>query len=194
MSGTFLTGAAELKNIFMAPLEAVIDADMSLSQKITDFMIRYGFDGEESDDGEKKELGIGRLKMISFTYHSSAGRKQVFSMPVLSLLQIPLLKIRDAEIDMEVRLFSVHQDQEDAPSLTEDTASDTSGAPSFKAYLAPNGRGATEAMSSNLKVKLRMTESDMPAGVVHLLSLMNELNSMKTIKNENDIENEERKE
>ncbi len=187
MSGTFLTGAAELKSIFMAPLEAVIDADMSLSQKITDFIIRYGFDSEPGSD-EKKETEIGRLKMVSFSYANASGNKQVFSMPVLSLLQIPLLKIRDAEIDMEVRLFSVRQDQESAPSLTEGNESVTNDTPSFKAYLAPSGKGATDAMSSNMKIKLHMTESDMPAGVVHLLSLMNELNSMKTIKNEKDGE------
>lgn len=191
MSGTFLTGSAELKNIFSAPLEAVIDADISLSQKIADFIVKYGFESSSDGNGLNVAPDIGRLKMVSFTYRSATGQKQVFSLPVLALVQMPLLKIKDAEVEMEVRLFSVRQ-TENMPNLTnEDMGAQQNGA-QLKAYLSPTGKGTTDAMSSNLKVKLRMVESDMPGGLIHLLSLMNELNSIKIIDEPKNKEQDER--
>lgn len=180
--GLYSTGATKLKNIFLAPLEAVIQADIDLSERITKFIMEYGF-----TDWNKKGK-IPKMKMVSFSYMNGDGKKEIISFPVLSLIQLPLLRIKDAHFDMKVKMITVDVDEETSPPplLTpgETKVIATKQGSTIKAFLTPSTQSNMETMKSNMKVRLNMIDGDMPGGIIQLLAMMGELNHIKPEDNE----------
>jgi hypothetical protein len=178
--GLYSTGATKLKNIFLAPLEAVIQADIDLSERITQFIMNYGFE----DWHEKGKMP--KLKMVSFSYTNEQGKIEVFSLPVLSLIQLPLLRIKDAHFDMKVKMITVDIEEDVQPPSLLNDADDAkpqlrqrqSG---IKAFLTPSTSSNMETMKSNMKVRLNMIDGDMPGGIIQLLAMMSEINNVKEI-------------
>lgn len=165
----------QLKDLFKAPMDAVVEADMELSEKITKFIINYGF--EAPGDGDIKK--IHALKMVHFSY--TINDKTVeFSIPVLTLIQLPLLRIKTADFDMKVKLFTVNTSKEkEKPSfLKTETKKEGNSATRLKAYLAPETNDSYEKTKANMNVKLSMVDGDMPAGMIQLLGLLSELNKV----------------
>lgn len=181
--GLYSTGATKLEKIFLAPLEAVIQADIDLSERITKFIMDYGF-----TDWDKKGK-IPKMKMVSFSYINSEGKKEVISLPVLSLIQLPLLRIKDAHFDMKVKMITVDVEEDDSPppllSSGETKIIKAIQRPSIKAFLTPSTQSNMETMKSNMKVQLNMVDGDMPGGIIQLLAMMGELNHIKPEENEN---------
>lgn len=195
--GLYNTGATKLKNIFLAPLEAVIQADFELSERITDFIMEYGFYGwnKKKPSDEKKKMP--RLRMVSFSYVNGEGKKEVLTIPVLTLIQLPMLRIKDANFDMKVKMITV--DVDEAPPPPSLLAPDPDNLPvprkqtDIKAFITPETSGANmETMKSNMKVNLNMRDGDLPGGIIQLLSMMSELNRTRplTPKEDQDYENE----
>ena len=178
--GLYSTGATKLKNIFLAPLEAVIQADIDLSERITQFIMNYGFE----DWHEKGKMP--KLKMVSFSYRNEQGKIVVFSLPVLSLIQLPLLRIKDAHFDMKVKMITVDIEEDvQPPSLLNDADDSKPKLPQrqsgIKAFLTPSTSSNMETMKSNMKVRLNMIDGDMPGGIIQLLAMMSEINNVKDI-------------
>ena len=165
-------GAHGLKDLFKAPMEAVVEADIELSRKITDFILNYGFD---------RDLGIDnaahKLKMVNFSY-TLQGEVLQFSIPILTLIQLPLLRIKTVEFDMRVKLYTIgHTHARNAPSLLQPKLRAAAVKPTISAFLAPNTVENNNSSKSNMNVKLQMVDGDMPAGMIQLLGLLHELNS-----------------
>jgi hypothetical protein len=177
--GLFSTGATRLTDIFLAPLEAVIQADIDLSERITRFIMDYGFE----DWHEKGKMP--KLKMVSFSYTNEQGKIEVFSLPVLSLIQLPLLRIKDANFDMKVKMITVDVDEEAQPPSLLDNDDEKPGLPqrktAIKAFLTPSTSSNMETMKSNMKVRLNMIDGDMPGGIIQLLAMMGEINNIKQL-------------
>ena len=177
--GLFSTGATKLKDIFLAPLEAVIQADIDLSERITKFIMNYGFE----DWQEKGKMP--KLKMVSFSYTNEQGKMEVFSLPVLSLIQLPLLRIKDAHFDMKVKMITVDVDEEQQPPSLLDDDDSAKKLPqrqsAIKAFLTPSTSSNMETMKSNMKVQLNMIDGDMPGGIIQLLAMMGEINNIKPL-------------
>ncbi|HAA20058.1 MAG TPA: hypothetical protein DCP28_15305, partial [Cytophagales bacterium] len=87
--GKLKKGGTQIKDIFKAPLEAVIEAEIELSQKIQHFIAHYGFTGvgENGFDDETSDL---QLKTVQIRYVLE-GKPKVLRVPVLSLVPLPLL-------------------------------------------------------------------------------------------------------
>ncbi len=145
----------------------------------------------QSADGQKPKAGddnvlqfggsIGDLRMAEFSLNrlDAAGNTRPFTVkiPVLSLFPIPLLQVKDAEFEYNIRILSrsplQNPDQEDvqtgrAPS-TDYLAPDRI---ELKGLLAPGSGERTSGM--NIKVKIRMEQADVPIGLTKLLSVMDQ--------------------
>lgn len=176
MNGLYHTSATELHDIFLAPLQAVIDAEISLTKSIKEFIWDTGFTPE------------GKIRTVDFDYVLD-GKKETLSVPVLSIVTLPLLGIKDAEFDMHVKMLSVVENHEypvELPPLTKSLKT----APKkpevgLKAYLHPQANSLTESagLKTNMRVKLHMGETDMPGGIIKILALLN--NNLITDKNQN---------
>ncbi len=187
--GLFSTGSTKLKNIFLAPLEAVVQADIEMAKRITEFIMHYGFENWDETESDPLKRKLPKLRMVSFTYINSSGKKEIFSMPVLTLIQLPLLRISDANFDMKVKMVTVDVDEAQTPNLLADPGSRSAVTrrpkTEFRAFVTPETTGTNmETMKSNMKVTLNMRDADMPGGIIQLLAMMSELNRVEADPNE----------
>lgn len=186
--GLYSTGSTKLKNIFLAPMEAVIQADIDLAKRVSDFIMSYGFSNWKKQDEHLEpdpvDDDVPKLKMVTFSYLNSDEKTVTISIPVLSLIQLPLLQIKDAHFDMRVKMITVDVDEDQqAPKLLGAKSNQTQPSiPNIKAFLTPSTSSNMETMKSNMKVRLNMDNSDMPGGIIQLLAMMGEMNHIKTEK------------
>jgi hypothetical protein len=183
--------ALQLYELIGAPILALVQAESQAAQTSADFIKRIGFDPGAVQDKLLQEGGpMGGLRMAEFTMDrvgtDGVVRPHTVRVPVLSLFPIPLLQIKDAEVDFAVRVVSrVPLDSAGAamnvppeqykPPLPA-TAKDYL-APSwveFKGLLAPYPVEGQTNSEMNLRVKVRMEQADIPAGILKLLNVMDQ--------------------
>lgn len=169
-------------------------------------MSEFGFDSPDADDapgmqGEpaggkgsnpRSRGFIGDLRMVAFTVdqHDPDGkvRTRMVRIPALSLVPLPLLRVKEAEFHFGVRIIEGHVGEKGGPmkliggdERDGEESLDADAPVSWKAMLAPDAGKADgdapssrEAFGANLKVRLAVVQSDIPAGITRLLSVMNE--------------------
>lgn len=166
------------------PLTALIDADAYASQVFVDFIRRYGFD--EGHPGKNPDYG--KLRMVTFTYSRAdeSGQPQVYQIevPMLLLIPLPALSIRDAQIDFGVQVFGAVEspvpDNSDAANQGGQPMLPVSPRPrQLRVRMARAPRVTTtndvikEEVSSrvDMKVRVNVDQSDLPEGILQLLNL-----------------------
>lgn len=165
--GLYHTGATDLHHIFLTPLEAVIEAEILLAQKIKDFVLEAGFDTEN-------ECAV---RTVQFTY-TVQGKKKKLAVPVLTLITLPLLSIKDAQFNMHINMLTVPETVNplQSPSLMEEeTPVSPPSKVALKGYLSPkSGNDAMHTgLMANMKVKLQLGEAPLPGGLIKLLAMLN---------------------
>ena len=215
--------AMQLFQLIGAPLLAVIQAEAQAAQVSAEFIKRIGFDPPPAaanqaggtaaaTPAEPKALQdggeLGGLRMAEFRIERSGadGKPQalVARVPVLSLFPIPLLQVKHADFEFDIRVLSrvplSHEPEiapdadRSAPAAQDRLATGTAGAPEttdiqarpslssdflskdrveLKGFLAPSrGAADTNSVDANIKVRVRMEQSDLPAGLIHLMKIM----------------------
>jgi hypothetical protein len=183
----------DLASLIGAPLVAVIEADSMTAVKFLKFIERYGFEQiDPSDVVQPSIVPFGRLKTVEFTYvqRSLDGSQETVTMsiPLLSLVPLPLLQISDAEFEFDIRVVDAVSEDDSFPPLNgtpttpTDTATVSPIAPEvthrFRAMLArraPNAQSETApTLDANMVVKVNMQRADVPAGIAALLNTMGE--------------------
>lgn len=178
MKGLYTYGATDLRDIVSAPLEAIVKADIALSEKITEFIAWYGFDAATTD----QQHDMGTVKFVSFSYTDKNGETATVSLPALSLIQLPLLKIQQATIDLDLKLVTTSSQKNKAwPSLLpneEIVAPPQNTGSLLKGFLCPDNNHSGKNLDTNMKIKLSMAEGDMPGGIIKLLSMINHIHHL----------------
>ena len=162
----------DLKELIAAPLLATLDADAMTAQRYVEFLRTVAFEADASG-------GAGKLRTFSFTYYqnNSGGRAlKSVEIPVISLIPIPLLQIREATFDFDVKILdSVTEQAEQAFSFDDGHGGADGRKTAVRAALAPQSGKAAEtkdnSLTANMKVRVVMHQADMPAGLAGLLSL-----------------------
>lgn len=164
----------DLKQLIAAPLIATLEADAMTTASYVDFLREVAFES----DGKKD---LGKLKTFTFQYYQSdkSGKTlKAVEIPVISLIPIPLLQIKEATFDFDIKILdSITETGEQQFSFDEDTASpqENDGKTSIRAALAPQSGKSSQtkesSLSANMKVQVIMQQADMPAGLANLLSL-----------------------
>jgi hypothetical protein len=183
----------QLSQLFSAPLVAVIEADFLAAQRFAAYIEQFGFIKDAVQSGEDGHYGTVRTVRFAHPRQNGNGTSGIATteIPLLSMLPLPLLQVRDAEFSFDVRLLDFDTGESAGPpslraqSAQEKAAVPTSPAPlTSRALLAPSGAagegGAGNTNSANMNVKLRMQQADIPAGVSALLNAMNESISTST--------------
>lgn len=191
--------AMHLYQLIGAPLLAVVQAEAQAAQVSAEYIQRTGFDQPEGVDesdtgaqGAKKDLlhnagnlknrvELGPVKMATFSVERPDSSGQVrtheISIPVLSLFPIPLLQVKDAEFSFSIRVLTrvpLESERDDTQRSRPQTAEDflSSQRVELKGMLAPHGTEGERQSEMNINVKVRIEQSDMPAGLMKLLNLM----------------------
>lgn len=87
-----------LADMLSALIESTIAADQKAAEDYLDVLRTYALEPANSSNGHE------RLKMVDFEMTDSNGREQIVSIPKLSLLPLPLLRVAEATFDIEAQI------------------------------------------------------------------------------------------
>lgn len=177
--------------IIGAPLLAIVQGQAQASQVTAEFIERIGFKMKTTGESETaKEDDLGDLRMVTFSYQKpdAEGNLATFKVeiPLLSLVPIPAIQIRDADLEFNVKITDI-QTSETKTSLIspEAEAGDwlSKGRVEFRAAMGKMEIGIAERRTIDLqmKVKLRVEQADITAGLSFLFRLMDQSISSSTV-------------
>ena len=169
----------ELQQLIAGPLVSTIEADTLSSRRYLEMLQLIAF--EEVTEGDRN---IRRLRTLKFAYQETnvnGYRNKVVSIPLVTLLPLPLLQIKEADFDFDINILDavssgtvesfdygegkIEQNNENRRPFR------------LRASLAPkSGSGSysdksEQQLSANMKVHVKMRQADMPAGLSNLLRL-----------------------
>ena len=169
----------ELQQLIAGPLVSTIEADTLSSRRYLEILQLIAF--EDVTEGDRN---IRRLRTLKFAYQETnvnGYRNKVVSIPLVTLLPLPLLQIKEADFDFDINILDavssgtvesfdygegkIEQNNENRRPFR------------LRASLAPkSGSGSysdksEQQLSANMKVHVKMRQADMPAGLSNLLRL-----------------------
>ncbi len=184
----------ELYKLISAPILASLDADFLAARRLTKLILDYGF---EPGEDPKDPFSVSKPRKVYFEYRqptaNSSGKKVRIGIPLLSLLVLPLLQIRDAQFEFDLDVTSdINGDVATSQGSKTEEPIDLHGAlphkePEFLARFAsspPRRRvsGQDSGISvdkerenfvdGNVRVKITAAQADMPQGLAVMLNLM----------------------
>lgn len=186
----------ELKDLISGPLVATIDADTISARRYLNYLYELAFESYNSQTGE-----VGNLRNLQLKYKcmdSGVMKEQKVSIPLLTLVPLPLLQVKEADFDFDIQIIdAMSADRNATFSLTnkQDEEAETNDGVKLRVTMAPSS-GTVEERSSrnrnltaNMKVKVKMQQADMPGGLSNLLFLTtNNMPIEETIINPNQDE------
>ena len=169
----------ELQQLIAGPLVSTIEADTLSSRRYLEMLQLIAF--EDVTEGDRN---IRRLRTLKFAYQETnvnGYRNKVVSIPLVTLLPLPLLQIKEADFDFDINILDavssgtvesfdygegkIEQNNENRRPFR------------LRASLAPkSGSGSysdksEQQLSANMKVHVKMRQADMTAGLSNLLRL-----------------------
>ncbi|MBX3120187.1 MAG: DUF2589 domain-containing protein [Fimbriimonadaceae bacterium] len=165
----------ELGELFAMPLNALIDADARAASCFADFVQTHGFE----PDPDNPNNGLGRLKMVAFTYEQQLPDGRVepvrLKIPLLSLLTLPALGIQDATVKFGVNIIKPVQS---AVAKTQNLSTSALPAPQpiprmLARVAAPQPTGQERPSTrAHMEVTVNIKQLDFPDGILQLLNRM----------------------
>lgn len=167
-----------LQQLISAPLVATIDADAMSTERYMKHFMSLAFESYNPADGS-----TGALRFISFNFtdsDASGGTEKKISVPLISLVTLPLLQVKKADFDFDINIIDAVASSPDERFSLNRGEVDASGGKAgdgglkFRASLAPqSGRGSSSSSSlqANMKIHVTMQQADMPSGLSQFLQL-----------------------
>lgn len=169
----------ELQQLIAGPLIATIEADALSAQKYLDYLMRIAFESYDPVTGR-----TGKIRTMTFSYNEqdiNGSQKKSISIPLLTLVPLPLLQVQEADFDFDIKILDAMSESVEETFSMETGKSvreqQQPGAFKMRASLAPqqtsksHGGELQQSLSANMKVKVKMRQADMPAGLSNLLHL-----------------------
>lgn len=169
----------DLQQLIAGPLIATIEADAMSAQKYLNYVLNVAFESYDPSSGK-----TGKLRMLTFSYMEHDGdmaHRRTVSIPLLTLVPLPLLHIQEADFDFDIKILdAVYEKTDEKFSPEAGRAVKTENKESafkMRASLASQhseGKKTGElqqSLSANMKIKVKMGQADMPAGLSNILHL-----------------------
>jgi len=169
----------ELQQLIAGPLVATIEADALSAQKYLHYVLGVAFESYDPQTGE-----TGKLRMLTFSYNEQDGdrvERRVVNVPLLTLIPLPLLQIREADFDFDIKILDALYEKADERFSAEQgravNRNAAGGGFKMRASLAPQQSDVRrtgelrQSLSANMKVRVKMRQADMPAGMSNILHL-----------------------
>lgn len=174
-----------LTDLMIETLQATIEADRSTADEYYRILEENSF--TQGEDGTSSEL-----QMVNIRMQNQSGQTQVISVPRMVLMPIPMLHISEATFEIEGNMCLNTTEETDTDSSAARVQPERIRSPKkslTEAQLVANAarirrnnllrvqltnntseKTTENAQStSNLKISVKMTQSDMPSGLVNLL-------------------------
>ena len=159
-----------LAQLIGAPITALVDAEAQSAIATERFIRSVGFTGG-SERSELGDLQMARFKRV--VRDGDDEREVEVQIPLLSMLPIPALQIRDAELDYTVRIVQT-EEMHGAPAgevAGLRKTPDDEPVARLRASFAREPRQGERRTDMLVKMKVRMEQADMPDGLAKLLAL-----------------------
>lgn len=176
-----------LTELMVQTLEATIEADRSTADEYYRILEENSF--EEGNDGSKE------LQMVDVRLSNSNGQTQILSVPKMILMPIPMLHISEASFELEgnMCLNTTEETKVEAEKTGEVSLEALKKSRQIKGISASrirqqslrimlpsstktSGESGTSTENSqtttNVKISMKLTQSDMPSGLVNLLQVI----------------------
>lgn len=160
------------------PLQAAITAQNDAALAQVDYIKAVGLEPQYESDNPTNLIGH-TLKMVDFSYQEVTGETTTqykFSMPLLSLLNIPALRIDEMTIDFNAKLTSVEtQDSTSGVKAGVDASVSYGKLASLKAsasYQKTTSTGSKVDKTYSMAVHVRVVNDEIPSGLERLLTMM----------------------
>lgn len=170
----------ELKDLISGPLAATIDADSIAARRYLSYLMELAFDSYDKDTGK-----VGKLRMLEFNYTSQdvgGGKVQKVSIPLLTLVPLPLLQVKEADFDFDIQIVDALSADKDATFSLRNGKSPNEDMEAEGVKLrvqmaeakadAAHKSSTQQSLTANMRVKVRMEQADMPGGLANLLHLI----------------------
>ena len=193
--------ARSLYELIGAPLMALVDAESQAAKATAHFIKSMGFEPEDQPpttaEQEARPENFGNLKMVTFRYQrrDAQGQPQMFKVevPLLSLIPIPALQIKDAELEFFAKVIdypkvaqpsrkpAVESRQAGEESMSEMEQADKYDImhlpgrdlkATFGNEYSADSAGRSRKLDMQIKMKIKMEQADIPAGLGSLFNLM----------------------
>ena len=171
-----------LSQLIGAPIRALVEAEAQSAAATAHFIRNVGF--KPPDDAGLEEFGELQMARFKTVRRNTDGAEEEVEVqiPLLTLLPIPALQIRDATLDYVVKVV---QTEALPPKRQPKTQSPGTGTPlsdevpaTLRATFAREPRpGDRRSMDMLVKMKVRIEQADMPAGLSRLINLAGESTS-----------------
>jgi len=173
--------APSLYQLLGAPMHALVDAETQAAEATAQFITQFGFEPvTPAGDGSSHGSGeLGKLRMASFTHQrpgpDNEPRTYKIEVPFLSLLPIPALQVKDAEFDFYLKIIDTQPQTGDKKNATQDKTQGMEPI-ELKASMGrgPSDKAGNRSTEVHMRVKMRVEQADIPAGLAKLFNLMEE--------------------
>jgi hypothetical protein len=205
--------ARSLYELIGAPLMALVDAESQAAKATANFIREMGFSVTQPETEGLAPEDFGDLKMVTFRSQKrgSDGKSHSFKVevPLLSLLPIPALQIKDAELEFLAKIIDypkisqiVHKpepDQQGKPQIEKEALSAEEQRTKKYSLAELPGRDLKATFGADypddttsrqrrldmlIKMKIKMQQADIPAGLGRLFNLMQENISISSAEEE----------
>ncbi|MFN0200532.1 MAG: DUF2589 domain-containing protein [Bacteroidia bacterium] len=156
--------------ILAGPMLALIQADTIAAQASAEFIENVGFVNGQAGDN------FGAMRMITFTYQKQAigeaPQTVTIQVPLLSLIPIPLLQVKDAQIDFGVEISDT-QSSGLARSQLRTVGGDLLYLDGNRTAMSAILREQTDSRIQ-LKMKVTFAQADVPSGLARLFQVIDQ--------------------
>lgn len=185
-------GSIDFENLISGPLNACVTAQTKASMATVDFIKRVGMKGNADD----KELVMVNFKcekpQLNPNFGKTAGEDGVpddanvtdeyldpakvhVEVPLISIINIPTLRIETCDIDFNVKLNSVYTRDVSSELGIDTSASAGWGPVKFKvsaAYKRSSSTGVKVEKEYSMAVKVKATNDERPQGLEDVLAIL----------------------
>ena len=188
--------ALKLHELLGTTMVAVIQADALAAKATLEYIETVGFvappQGEEESDATETTAG-GRLRMASFRYRKRDETDEiadfVAEVPILALVPIPALQVKDAEFSFAVKIEDITKTTDANPGNPAGPAAEMISQPKSRlaTFLKPtaaelitrpaaaSGTKTQEVRSTHhLDVKVTMGQADITTGMEKIFNVMDQ--------------------
>jgi hypothetical protein len=156
-------------------LSSLVDAQAAAARTTVDFIDEVGFDGPALSPAPAgtPDPTSPTLRQVAFSYRKrdENGDESDFEvrLPLLGLVDIPLIAIRRATIDLEFQVSTV----EDAPAAPpKSPVAKTFQPPTVLRGQVLSGRTSPTDQRAAIKVRVEVEKAEMPPGLLRALDIL----------------------
>jgi hypothetical protein len=169
-----------LQNLITAPLQAIMDAQITTTETTLDYIYALSEAGTRKQANEmSKDKKAIKLKNVEFQLNRMEPNKEgeiapkpyALQIPLITMIPIPYLSIKDAELRFNFKVVDVTKNTDD----TEKTDVQNKGLIERNVIQTryTSGKESSKETTSDISIKITVSQGEIPMGLAKFLTNAN---------------------